>query len=184
MSSRDKKPSLRPWTTEECEELVRFFFEKREILIEVLLKHKIAKDLNDIVSKLFAEDDFEPSADQVKRKFQDILNKKTKETKAEANMSQEVKGMLDQIRKEIKEATSSADGDGRESPSLASGGSAPSPTPNIAPASQSISGESNSSSQDVPNQAENQGRLDELIELVKTLDLRVKNLENDPKKKE
>lgn len=36
----------------------------------------------------------------------------------EANMSQEVKGMLDQIRKEIKEATSSADGDGRESPSL------------------------------------------------------------------
>lgn len=66
----------------------------------------------------------------------------------------------------------------------ASGGSAPSPTPNIAPASQSISGESNSSSQDVPNQAENQGRLDELIELVKTLDLRVKNLENDPKKKE
>lgn len=64
----------------------------------------------------------------------------------------------------------------------ASGGSAP--TPNIAPASQPISGESNSSSQDVPNQAENQGRLDELIELVKTLDLRVKNLENDPKKKE
>lgn len=36
----------------------------------------------------------------------------------EATMSQEVKGMLDQIRKEIKEATSSADGDGRESPSL------------------------------------------------------------------
>lgn len=66
----------------------------------------------------------------------------------------------------------------------ASGGSAPSPTPNIAPASQPISGESNSSSQEIPNQAENQGRLDELIELVKTLDLRVKNLENDPKKKE
>lgn len=82
MSSRDKKPNLRPWTTEECEELVRFFFEKREILIEALLKHKIAKDLNDIVSKLFAKDDFERSADQVKRKFQDILNENIKETKA------------------------------------------------------------------------------------------------------
>lgn len=80
MSSRDKKPN-RPWTTEECEELVRFVFEKREILIEVLLKHKIAKDLNDIVSKLFGND-FEPSAAQVKRKFQAILNENNPETKA------------------------------------------------------------------------------------------------------
>lgn len=36
----------------------------------------------------------------------------------EANMSEEVKGMLDQIRREIQEATPSADGDGIESPSL------------------------------------------------------------------
>lgn len=82
MSSSDKNPKLRPWTKSECEELVRFFFENREILIEALLKHKIAKDLNDIVSKLFAKDDFEPSADQVKRKFHDILNKNIQETKA------------------------------------------------------------------------------------------------------
>lgn len=62
--------------------LLGFFFENREILIEALLKHKIAKDLNDIVSKLFARDDFEPSADQVKRKFHDILNKNIQETEA------------------------------------------------------------------------------------------------------
>lgn len=62
--------------------LLGFFLKTEKILIEALLKHKIAKDLNDIVSKLFAKDDFEPSADQVKRKFQDILNKNIQETKA------------------------------------------------------------------------------------------------------
>lgn len=72
---------LRNWTTEECEELVRFFFERREILIEELRRRKITKDLNDIVGKLFA-DDFKPSADQVQRKIRDILKSDTKETKA------------------------------------------------------------------------------------------------------
>lgn len=77
MASSNENPKLRPWTRSECEELVRFFFENREILIEALFK-----DLNDIVSKLFARDDFEPSADQVKRKFHDILNKNIQETEA------------------------------------------------------------------------------------------------------
>lgn len=77
----DKKNQLRNWTKEECEELVRFFFERREILIDELLKRKIRKDLNDIVGKLLAED-FKPSPDQVKRKMKDILKSDTKETKA------------------------------------------------------------------------------------------------------
>lgn len=77
----DKKNQLRNWTKEECEELVRFFFERREILIDELLKRKIRKDLNDIVGKLSAED-FKPSPDQVKRKMKDILKSDTKETKA------------------------------------------------------------------------------------------------------
>lgn len=77
----DKKNTLRNWTKEECEELVRFFFERREILIDELLKRKIRKDLNDIVGKLSAED-FKPSPDQVKRKMKDILKSDTKETKA------------------------------------------------------------------------------------------------------
>lgn len=66
----------------------------------------------------------------------------------------------------------------------ASGGSVPSPTPNIAPALQPIIDGSNSSPQDEPNQAESQGRPDEITESLKTLELRVKNLEKDPKKKE
>lgn len=61
--------------------LLDFFFERREILIDELLKRKIREDLNDIVGKLLAED-FKPSPDQVKRKMKDILKSDTKETKA------------------------------------------------------------------------------------------------------
>lgn len=77
----DGEKKLRNWTTEECEELVKFFFERREILISELHRRKETKDLNEIVGKLCA-DDFKPSADQVKKKFKDILNSDTKETKA------------------------------------------------------------------------------------------------------
>lgn len=193
----DKKNTLRNWTKEECEELVRFFFERREILIDELLKRKIRKDLNDIVGKLSAED-FKPSPDQVKRKMKDILKSDTKETKAEENMSPKVKDMVDQIRKEIEEAKCNADTDGIGSPSLASGGSAPSPVPNIKPALSPTTGGSNRSApgvldqagnQDSPapgvlNQAEIQEQLDELTELYKTLNLRVKRLEDNEKKPE
>lgn len=62
----------------------------------------------------------------------------------------------------------------------ASGGSVPSPTPNNEPASQPITGGSNSSPQDESNQAESCEKIDEIIESLKTLKLCI----NDPKKKE
>lgn len=80
----------------------------------------------------------------------------------------------------------------------ASGGSAPSPVPNIKPALSPTTGGSNRSApgvldqagnQDSPapgvlNQAEIQEQLDELTELYKTLNLRVKRLEDNEKKPE
>lgn len=62
----------------------------------------------------------------------------------------------------------------------ASGGSVPSPTPNNEPASQPITGGSNSSPQDESNQAEIREKLDEIIERLKTMELCIKY----PKKKE
>lgn len=173
-----EKQSRKNWEEEETVKLVQLVYEQREYLRHKLRKNKRDRIWEELFVKFITVNP-KRSVEQLKNKWDNICQ--VYGTGAgTTNLPTRVNEIMQSILDEEALLNQGTD----VSESLASGGSAPSPTPNIAPASQPISGESNSSSQDVPNQAENQGRLDELIELVKTLDLRVKNLENDPKKKE
>lgn len=174
-----KNDNLRSWNTEEVEKLIIHFFNHREVLVKEVREKNEKIFLNKLAGDLTSAD-FKPSAKQIRGKFRTIfLNAKPgtekNKTKAEEEISQDVKNMIDWIWKEVDESTGtpSAKEDDNGSPTLESkeGVTPTTPGPSVA---KSIS---KTPDLDEQNKKERQEKMKELTGIVEKLKLDISKME-------